>query len=224
MLNLILKQIKANMPLIALLNFSVALILLRILFTGHFTFAFLIWNLILAAVPLFISTLLISFKPLRDKWFLLIPLLVTWLLFLPNAPYIITDLFHLRPRGDAPQWLDLLVILSSALSGLIMFFVSFTQIQQILKNKLNNLLYYTSNFTIILLCGFGIYLGRFLRFNSWDIISQPEPLMFDIIERFINPLAHPKTWGITIGYGLFLLLSYWAVQNIKLSSEQQYEV
>ncbi len=97
-------------------GFTLLLILSRVFYSGSFTYLFFAWNLFLAGVPLFVSGLLNEFKKRKFQ----IVFFITWLLFFPNALYIITDLIHLRERGNVPLWFDVILIFSASINGLIM--------------------------------------------------------------------------------------------------------
>lgn len=58
------------------------------------------------------------------------------------------------------------------------------------------------------LSGFGVYLGRFPRWNSWDVFHRPQLLFHDIASRVLDPLQHAHTWGFTLGFGTLLILAY----------------
>jgi len=182
----------------------VALLALRFHSSGSTGFSFLIWNLFLAAIPLGFSLLLEKVR----HWSLALPLLASWLLFFPNAPYVLTDLVHLRVRGDVPLWLDLLMLLSFALVSLWMGFQSLRLVQHWVARRTSTAVSWLFVLTSLILSGFGIYLGRFLRWNSWDIISRPGALLGDITMRLMDPLAHGRTWGVTLGFGGLLIIAY----------------
>ena len=99
-------------------------------------FLFLNWNLFLAFVPWALTSLVILRPNLQQSRFMLLAILACWLLFFPNAPYILTDLFHLRARGDMPIWYDLILILSFAWTGLLFGFLSLWDIEKVLQNHL----------------------------------------------------------------------------------------
>ncbi|MDR2021129.1 MAG: DUF1361 domain-containing protein [Treponema sp.] len=142
-------------------------------------------------------------------------LVICWLLFFPNAPYILTDLLYLRLKTNMPVWYDLLLILSFAWTGLLFGFLSLWNIEKILSRFFRPL-HTTIISTVFLFIGsFGIYIGRYLRWNSWDVITEPLGLMYDIGYRFINPHEHPGTWGMTIFMGLFLNMLYWSFRFIR---------
>lgn len=214
MLTLLIDQWKTNprLRLLALLAvsmaFSIIMSAFRVWHTGTLVYAFLIWNLFLAAIPYGISTFLVEFEELRRRPPIFWSLLALWLLFLPNAPYIFTDLFHLRLRNGVPLWFDLLLLLSFAWNGIILGYLSLFDVQELMALKLGKRFTWLGVVGILFLCAFGVYLGRYLRWNSWDLFFNPLPLLTDIRDRFLNPFEHPQTWGLTIGYGTFLVLGY----------------
>ncbi|MEO1631092.1 MAG: DUF1361 domain-containing protein, partial [Bacteroidota bacterium] len=110
---------------VASVGFAVALIAARIAVTGDLQFAFLLWNLFLASVPLVLSRGLARFE--RPGW-LALGVGSAWLLFFPNAPYILTDLVHLRVRPEAPYWFDLVLLLAAAWSGMLVGMVSLAEV------------------------------------------------------------------------------------------------
>ncbi len=192
--------------LIAMLSSSwcLALLGLRFQWSGQTWFSFMAWNLFLAGIPLGFAVILIKI----DRWRLATPLIAGWLLFFPNAPYVLTDLLHLKERGGMPLWFDLLMLLSFALVSLWLGFQSLHLVQMWIAEKTSTLTAWAFVGVSLLLSGFGIYLGRFLRWNSWDIIRRPGALMNDIWVRFADPLAHERTWGVTLGFGGLLLIAY----------------
>lgn len=202
---------KSRLRLVALLFlstlFTIALIAARVYVTQKVTFVFLVWNLVLAAIPFVISTLMISFES-KIKTVGLFVLLACWLAFFPNAPYILTDFFHLRQRPDVPLWFDLMVILSAAWNGLIFGLLSLLDIQHIITNRFSRLTGWIFVTGSLFLCGFGIYVGRYLRWNSWDIVTNPVALTYDLLERVANPVLHPRTLGVTVLYMTFLFIVF----------------
>lgn len=184
---------------------------------GSWYFIF-IWNLFLAVLPYFFAISANYFAQMKRLWLAFV-LLAMAVLFLPNSPYVITDLFHLRPRSEMPFWYDTLVLFSLALSGLIMFYLALFQIRRFLLRISGKLLAESGIIVMIFLCSFGIYLGRYLRFNSWDVVSNPYTLVNEITDRVINPLDHPQTLGVTVLYGAFLLLGYWVIKLLEIGVE-----
>lgn len=196
-------------------SFSVILIAYRCHFTSTLLYTFLCWNLILALIPYLLSSLIVLFPPQNKNNLMLYLLIAIWLLFFPNAPYILTDLFHLRAKPPVPFWYDLVLILSCAWNGLILAIVSLWDMHQLLNRLFNRTLGWIFALSALVLGSFGIYLGRYLRFNSWDIISNPRSLFFDILDRIINPLSHTTTYGVTILFSVFLIILYLTIHQIK---------
>jgi uncharacterized membrane protein len=190
------------------------------------------WNLFLAFIPWALTSLAIIKPALQKSKARIALLLIVWLLFFPNAPYILTDLFYLRLRFTMPIWYDLLLILSFAWTGLLFGFLSLWDIEKILHNFIGRgtpasgsgrrprPFFITLLSTVFLFIGsFGIYIGRYLRWNSWDILTDPLELMYDISDRVANPFKHPGTWGMTLFMGLFLNMLYWSFRLIRKRGE-----
>ena len=153
---------------------SVILVIARIVTTGNIYYGFLIWNLLLAWLPLIFAVLACDHS---QKHTMSNPgfagLAAAWLLFFPNAPYIFTDLIHLTTRFYGHFWVDLVLILTCALTGLVLGFVSLYLMQSLVARRFGRLVGWIFTAVATGLCSFGIYLGRFLRFNSWDVVTQP---------------------------------------------------
>ena len=115
-----LRSYKLNQFLALNSLFCILLLLLRVYFTGSLFYGFLIWNLFLAAIPYFISSILSKTVWLKKQALVLLVILGVWLLFLPNAPYLITDLMHLRHAKSSLSWLDPFMLFAFAWNGLIL--------------------------------------------------------------------------------------------------------
>lgn len=215
---------RARLTLVFVLATSVALSVIlvvgRVLMTGRLLFLFLIWNLFLALIPFAISTMLgIAKGPLRAR--LLVPVGAAWLLFFPNAPYILTDLFHLERRAGVPFWYDLALILSCAWNGLMLAYASLADMQRLVQRRLGTGAGWAFATVALLLSSFGIYLGRYLRFNSWDVLANPLTLFYDIVNRILHPFSFPGTWGVTLVFGVFLLIGYSTVRLLGKHHEPE---
>ncbi len=195
-----------SLTFILLLLFSIGLVVFRIQYTDTLYFAFLLWNLFLAIVPFMI----IKLRYISSNKLWTIGCFVMSLLFLPNSPYIVTDLFHIRPREEMPIWFDTLMIFSSAMSGLILFYAALFEMERILSKRWG----FPGILSIVFLSAFGIYLGRYLRFNSWDIVFDPGMIFNQIIEILTHPAAYPGTWGMTLSYGGLLMIGYIILKTI----------
>lgn len=192
------------------LGFTVLLLVIRMIITGELTYIFLAWNLFLAWVPFAISQQLDSNT---GKWKILF-LIACWLLFLPNAPYIITDFLHLKQRPPVPYWYDILLLFSAAVNGLLLGLLSLFAVEKFLTSRYNK---WVSGFILLssfFLCAFGIYMGRYLRWNSWDIVTNPLEIATAILDRLLNPLDHFKTWSVTLLFGSFLFVMYYSMKNL----------
>ncbi|HYO79046.1 MAG TPA: DUF1361 domain-containing protein [Thermoanaerobaculia bacterium] len=208
-------MIRRVLPFAALLAWCGALVALRLERSNSASYAFLIWNLFLAAIPFGAALVVDALDRLRRfialQWFGLI----VWLLFLPNAPYIVTDFIHLRQRPHIPLWYDVLLLISSAGTGLLLGYGSVMIVQRITARRYGRKTGWFVAIVSLLLSAFGIYLGRFLRWNSWEVLSDPRPLFVDIAERLMNPLDHPTTLAVTGLFGVALTLGYVALHALS---------
>ena len=180
--------------------FSLVLLIYRIIKSESLSYVFLVWNLFLAFIPWWISNIL---KRKEKLTFIHIPIIAIWLLFLPNAPYILTDLFHLKPRIGLPLWFDLILVLSFALTGMIVFFKSLKDMLKLLTNRLSQLYVTIITPFIFWLVAYGLYLGRYLRFNSWDIVHP-----FRLMNASFNILFEKDTIGFTFIFSVFMWFLY----------------
>lgn len=216
------KQILRDYPeikSIALLPIiSVSFIIFRMAYTQSIFLGFLLWNLFLAAIPWLLTYFILKRKKLKSLSFILLTALV--ILFLPNAAYILTDLFHLRLSMSAmPIWYDTLTILMAALSGLLFFYLVVFDLRNIWMQKNRTVSAELFIAIIMFSSSFGIYIGRYLRFNSWDIISNPTALFQEIMIRLVYPFDHPRTWGMTFGWGLLLYSGYYVLKNLNIKNQ-----
>jgi uncharacterized membrane protein len=188
---------------------SIVMVVFRIAYTENVTYSFLVWNLFLAWMPLWNALALwqLSRYGLRT-----IPLLalffVCWLLFFPNSPYIVTDFLHLTPRQNVPLWFDLMLIFSFAWNGLILGFTSLWIVQDVVQTLFGRMASWLVVAFALSSSGFAIYLGRFLNWNSWDVVTAPSALLTDIYGLLANPFAHPRTLAVTILFSSFLTVAY----------------
>jgi len=206
-----LPALRRRLPLFLVLSLSLALsfalIAVRVLLTRQLLFVFLLWNLFLAAIPFALSAALyLAARPPGVR--LLAPIGLMWLLFFPNAPYLVTDLFHLEPRPGVPYWYDLALIMSCAWNGLMLAFASLLDMHTLVRQRLGFWAGWLFVALALGLSAFGVYLGRYLRYNSWDILSNPFTLFYDIVQRILHPFHNWQTWGVTVVFWAFLLIGY----------------
>ena len=158
------------MPVLALAFasvFCVVLVTARVLWTSNVHYSFLVWNLFLAWLPMVFALLCSErFHATRPWDWRFLGLAAGWLLFFPNAPYICTDLIHLTTHFYKRFWVDLSLILLCALTGLVLGFVSLYLMQSVVQRIFGRAASWCFIALVAALSGFGIYLGRFLRFNS----------------------------------------------------------
>ncbi|BDS11959.1 DUF1361 domain-containing protein [Aureispira anguillae] len=211
--------------LFLLFSYDFGLILFRIFYSDGYDFRFLVWNLFLAFLPFVFMQVAVSILAKKRLNVLAWIMFGVSLLFLPNSPYIITDLFHLKYwKHSAPLWFDTLLIFSYALTGVILFYATLLLMERFLNHYLPSKMVQLSLLMVIFLNAFGIYLGRYMRFNSWDIIASPMGLAQEILERFMNPYAHPRTWGLTLGYGLLFLVGFYCIKLFQQSIQKSYQL
>lgn len=185
-------------------SWCLALLGVRMWYTGSHYYRFLVWNLFLAVVPLGVSFML---RKVERRWVGL-TVCAGWLLFFPNAPYMLTDMIHLKEKDGVPLWFDLLLLLSFALVALLCGLHSLRAVHLWIEGKFSRTVGWGAVLFSLGLTGFGVYLGRFPRWNSWDVVGRPGALLMDIAGRFFDPFAHPRTWAFTIGFSGMLTLVY----------------
>ncbi|MEI9957038.1 MAG: DUF1361 domain-containing protein [Ferruginibacter sp.] len=192
--------------------FIAMMILARCIYAGKYGYMFLIWNLFLAWVPFTISTL---FKKMNSagKW-KQVMIFCAWLLFFPNALYIVTDLIHLDAESNVPKWFDAVLLFSCSIAGLLMAFVSILRLEIFLSDKFKSIKVQAIILFIFFISSFGVYLGRFLRWNSWDILSNPFALLYSIAQRFIFPFQHLQTWTVTCTLTALFYLLFLAIKKL----------
>lgn len=192
--------------------FCVVILFARMAVTGKVTFSFLLWNIFLAWIPFALAIFLTWYNRVSKRLNLLTKVtLLGWLFFFPNAPYVVTDFVHLTYvawYGHAPVWFDIILLIAFAVNGLLLGFSSLYLIQQLIRRYYSRLVTVVSVVVFLFLGSLGIYLGRFLRWNSWDIITQPQGLVFDVFDIFVNPWQHPRSVLFTFLYFVFLLTTY----------------
>ncbi|MEE1898197.1 DUF1361 domain-containing protein [Flavobacterium rakeshii] len=201
-------QFRNNALLITMACFAVCLLITRVAIARSEFYFFLAWNIFLAYVPLGITGYMIDRPHLIEKRHYFYPLFFAWLMFLPNAPYIITDFIHLKRETSIPVWFDVLLLISFSLSGLLFGIKSMKHMFLMLAVRFNYFMTWGLMLVISFLAGFGIYLGRFLRYNSWDILHKPLELIQCIFESLTVCPECKTSWGMTVGFGVFMFLAF----------------
>lgn len=207
-----LKLSAAEKMLALSITFTLLLLCARLIRTQERMYIFYIWNLFLAVVPVLFSRRLVTLKKVNGR---AVCLIACWLVFFPNAPYIITDIFHFEEREGVPQWYDFILVFSAAWSGLLAGFISLGYIEIFLN------MHAAKRWRRFLPCIFlfaasvGIYMGRFLRFNSWDIVTKPGVILHTGYSYTFNPLQHTQAWAFCFACTALLMLIYYSIKNIQ---------
>ena len=206
---MLIKKIKIPRSIISLLILSVILNLLRIVFFGNTSFIYILWNILLAFVPFFISSILVlnTNKGNIIKPFFIIGFIL-WFIFLPNAPYVITDFIHLGRIHIVPVMYDIFLLFTSAAVSLLMGLYSLSHMEKILLLKFSKKVTNIFIAIIILFTSFGMYLGRFLRFNSWDLFISHNSLVFGIWNALSTPDNFMNIYSYTILFFVFIYVFY----------------
>jgi uncharacterized membrane protein len=208
-------------PVVLATLLAAALFIGRVYLSSSLIFIGLVWNLFLAWIPYLVSLGLSLLKPGRPwRWGYLAGLGLVWLIFFPNAPYIVTDFLHLQHRPPIPIWYDIAFIAVFAWCGLFLGVFSLRTMQQLVRQAAGRLAGWVFVAGVVGLSGLGIYLGRFLGWNSWDLLFQPRAILTDVAVRLANPLQHPGTFGVTLIFALFLLVCYLTVTTASPLREQ----
>ena len=200
-------DVKKFLVISLLLFWCLGMIVVRVDRTGSGYYIFLITNLFLACVPLGLSTMLRIGSHCRVHWTIQLVIFSLWLLFLPNAPYILTDILHLTRPSEAPAWYDLALLLSCAGTGLLIGYLSLIDVHGIVARGFGVACGWIFALVSLVLSGFAIYLGRFLRWNSWDVLVAPARL-FQIAGGVLRPWAHGRPLAVTLIFGVILMLGY----------------
>jgi uncharacterized membrane protein len=195
--------------LVLLSLFAVILLEVRMLKVGSTFHKAFEWNLFLAWIPLIVAFVLyLLHKKNKLSFFVFTFGFTIWLLFFPNAPYIITDLVHLKVFmvKTFPYWYDVIMIFSFAFSGLLCGLLSLYLIQKLLRKYFHKILTACIILICIFLTGIGIYLGRVLRWNSWDIFNKSKQV--SIIQDITNTFLQTNSLAFILVHGVLLLLAY----------------
>jgi uncharacterized membrane protein len=187
---------------------SVALFRFRGLWFQASGYSFLVGNIFLAWIPLGIAytTYVMSFQ--RRTLTLVIALTAfLWLIFFPNAPYILTDFQHLgQPSNLVPIWFDVILVVWFAWTGLLLGVLSLYLMHEVVHREFGRAAGWVFVFVVSFLSGLGIYLGRFMRWNSWDILQQPSDIFYGIWQGALDPSL--RSIGVTALFGALFLFVY----------------
>lgn len=194
---------------LALLSaFTVTACAVRYLHTGSSQSSNLVWNLFLAWIPLVFALLVYDAHRRGARPVVLLAGGAAWLLFFPNAPYLLTDFKHLDSWTGVPVWFDVVLLSAAAWTGLLLGFASLYLVQSVARDLLSAAAAWAIVLASIVLGSVGMYLGRFERWNSWDVVSSPRPLFGDLWSGIMSPADHPRALAVTVLFAAFLTLAY----------------
>jgi len=163
---------------------ATTMVAVRIVYTGYFYYIFLVWNLFLAWLPFLFALMVVVF---RQSKLALGAFGMLWLLFFPNTTYLVTDLIHLQHTNYIPIWYDAIMLFSFALTGLMLGLLSLYFVHAVVQNHFGQAVGWLFVMITAVLGGVGVYIGRFLRWNSWDVFTNPVTLLNDIAINLFNP-------------------------------------
>jgi len=181
----------------------------RVILSNQVSFRFVPWNVFLAWLPYIFSLVMAAIHQIRPRWWWaqIIPGGL-WLLFLPNAFYIMTDLIHLTQGLSIPIWYDAGLLAITAWTGIFLAIVSLHIVQGIVQSYLGTWISWGFALIVVGLSGYGVYLGRFLRWNSWDVLSDPVGIAYDTLDPLINPITNADKIGFMVMYTSLFLVTY----------------
>ena len=208
---------KPNLRILLIhLLFSIVFLMIRAIQSESITYLFLIWNSILAYIPYLISLYLNS----KKHWSLNLIILGFWLLFFPNAPYILTDFVHLHLRPSPDFWFDLIIFFSFAINGLIIGFLSLRRVFRWISQYVSQPIAWIASYSALTMAAFGIYLGRIERWNSWDILLHPFALVKNIYQVLFPVQEQMDVWWFTMLFGLFLMGHYYFFLKLSVRTQK----
>jgi uncharacterized membrane protein len=201
----------------------VSLVALRALEAGSDGYNFLVWNLFLAWIPFLIAIAFYDGYRRGRSRTLLAGMAALWLLFLPNAPYMVTDLIHLGNVPGAPLWYDGAMLAAFAGTGLLLGLCSVFLVHMAALRALGPVLGWLALAPVLALCSAGVLVGRFERLNSWDVLVRPSRLVDLLAAHLADPFASRRAIALLAAYTCFLGVAYlvlYAVSSLRLELEQ----
>ncbi len=188
---------------------SVALISVRMQQTGSEELEFLRWNLALAWLAMVLGLATFAAHRWRMPGPVIISAGVAWLLFLPNAPYLVTDMVHAGNTWESvPLWFDIVMFATFGGTGLLLGYASLYLVHSVVSDRFGAVAGWALTFATLALSGAGIYLGRVLRLNSWDPATQPELFLSIARRRLEDPMGNPGLYTVIAMMSVMLVLGY----------------
>ncbi|HEY7149605.1 MAG TPA: DUF1361 domain-containing protein [Gaiellaceae bacterium] len=188
----------------------VAMVAVRVSYSGNPHYEDLVWNLLLAWIPFVLAVYAYDSHRRGARGPVLWATGALWLVFFPNAPYIVTDFKYLRDWTGAPIWFDVVLVAAAAWCGLMLGFISLYLMQSVVRRSIGAAKSWLFALGVLAASSFGIYLGRFQRWNSWDVFTQPRRFAHNVWPHLVHPYDHPKTVAVTALFTAFLAMTYLA--------------
>jgi uncharacterized membrane protein len=185
---------------------------------------FLLWNLALAWVPLLVAIGVYDGYRRGARAAVLAPAVALWLLFLPNAPYIVTDFIHLAPAPPSPLWLDGLILSAFAWTGILLGFVSLYLVHAVVRHRFGGAAGWSVAFGSLGLTSAGVYLGRVLRWNSWDLIVRPGERLAQIAPGLTHGPSVARAAAVSLLITALMAttyLAFYALVGLRLDPERR---
>ena len=213
-------RIHSFYPLLLSTMMACAFYAFRVIYSGTYNYANLLWNLTLAWLPYIFAVIASSVYGITPKrWWLIFLFGFLWLVFFPNAPYIVTDFYYLDPRPPVPLWFDISLIAIFAFTGCFLAIASLRTIHVMIDKSLGRIYGWLFALFSLGLASFGVYLGRFGRYNSWDILLEPKSILQEIAGNLLNPLDNLGFVGFTIMFTSILLVFYLMFVTASMPSD-----
>ena len=214
-----------NIAVFTLLNIACAvcigLVAARVVYSDSSRHIGLIWNLFLAWIPFILAYVAHAVSWRRIWLYLVIPFVAfLWLIFFPNAPYMLTDLQDIaRGTSGAPLWYDVIILVWFSWTAMLLGVVSLYLMHDITQRAFGRWAGWAFVFVILPLSSFGIYIGRFVRLNSWDILQNPTETAMNILGIVIDPSM--RLAAFILLYTFFFLFVYLLLYSFSHLLQEQ---
>jgi uncharacterized membrane protein len=169
---------------------------------------YLVWNLFLAWIPYICARILWRAARGSASLALLAPLAVVWLLFLPNAPYLVTDIVHLHHPHDYRLVLEVALFGAVALAGVLLGVASMQPVHRLVAERFGPTAARVFPPVTAVAVALGVYLGRVQRWNSWAFFQTPGRLLHATWSVLGHPIEHPRAYGGIALFGIAFLVVY----------------
>jgi uncharacterized membrane protein len=228
--------------LLLLLTAVLVLWLVRVAATGTLRVGYLGWNMFLAGVPIIISELWSKFGArLKDMPRKIVGTMssLLWVLFLPNAFYILTDFMHLNPdvlvnlrgnvpyrpsfymRGDGLFVYDTMLIFIATIIGLYLGGLALNNAYNLVKKLYQKSVAMYVVSVLIVLDSVAVYIGRFGRWNSWDAITQPLAVLVDFVQTMSKGEEIQRFVPIFVSITVLQVISFWCIHSKIIRTPEQ---